>query len=153
MEDTEIIYLDNVKQARNRPDKSILAIKAMCPGKLLASDVAFPEQVKHLWLHTDGIFDYFDAECDCRITRTCTNNLVNFTQLETLQLRDINLTSDFLTQFAQNSKNLRDIRFKSYNEYNDADAFEFDGNYDPQTKTICHSKKKGLEAIFKIPLL
>jgi hypothetical protein len=50
MEDYEPTYLDDV-EARNRPDKSVLAIKTMCPEKLLASDVAFPEQVKHLWLH------------------------------------------------------------------------------------------------------
>jgi hypothetical protein len=40
MDDYEPTYLDDVEEARNRPDKSILAIKTMCPEKLLAADVA-----------------------------------------------------------------------------------------------------------------
>ena len=59
MEDYEPYY-DDVEEARNRPDKSMLAIKTMCPEKLLVYDVAFPEQVKHLWLHIKSIkFSHF----------------------------------------------------------------------------------------------
>ena len=152
MEDTEPTYLDDVEEARNRPDKSVLAIRTMCPGKLLASDVAFPEQVQHLWIDTDEIFSYLKADCDCRIMDACTKNLVNFTQLHTLKLQDVNLSSDLLTQFAQNSKNLTKIEFESH-KTDETDDFEFDGEYNLKTRTMGPSKKEGLEAIFKIPTL
>jgi hypothetical protein len=41
-------YLETVEQVRNRPDKSILAIKSLRPEKLLAPDVAYSKEVKHL---------------------------------------------------------------------------------------------------------
>ena len=152
MEDFEPTYLDDVEEARNRPDKSVLAIRTMCPEKLLVADVAFPEHVKHLWLGSDEIFSYLKAVCDCRIMDACTKNLINFTQLDTLKLQDINLSSDLLTEFAQNSKNLTKIEFESH-KTDDSDDFEFDGEYDRQTGTMVHQKKRGLEAIFKIPTL
>jgi len=167
MEDYEPTYLDDVEEARHRPDKSVLAIKTMCPEKLLASDVAFSEQVKYLWLHLG--FDLgdmneiirteekylFKQDCDCEKVESCKNcdwdkkytgelckDLVNFTNLETLTLYDVNLSSDLLTQIAQNLTCLKELNFKSDGDYKmTSDQFEFNG------------KDKGLEDILKIPTL
>ena len=167
MEDYEPTYLDDVEEARNRPDKSVLAIRTMCPEKLLASDVAFPEQVKHLWLHlgfnicspgdiVDEEIKYLlKQDCDCeevelchkcwwyyKYTNTLCKDLINFKNLETLTLYDVNLSSDLLSQFAQNSMCLKELYFKSDGDYKMTnDQFEFDG------------KDKGLEDILKIPTL
>lgn len=164
-------YLDNVEEARNRPDKSTLAIRTMCPEKLLTPDVAFPEQVKHLWLNVrlDG-GDYCDLEkylyqkdCNCpkmegcnlcswnkKYTNTLCKDLVHFTQLETLEVNDLNLRSDLWIEFAHNSKCLKEIEFTSYC-YNDEpyDEFCFDGEFDDSGD----HKEKALEAILKIPTL
>lgn len=163
-------YLDDVEEARNRPDKSVLAIRTMCPEKLLVADVAFPEQVKHLWL--DLRFDNCDynamekylyqKDCECpymscnfcswekKYTNMLCKDLVNFNHLETLTVTDLNLSSDLWTQFAQNSKCLREIEFTSANSASlSHDCFCFDGEFD-------HSddhKEKGLEAVLKIPTL
>lgn len=171
MEDIKPTYLDDVEEARNRPDKSVLAIRTMCPEKLLASDVAFPEHVKHLWL--DVRFhpsDYCDLEkylyqkdCKCSYIDNCNHcswsvkysntlckDLVNFNQLETLEIRDLNLSSDLWTQFAQNSKCLKDIEFTSGCYASETyDEFCFDGKFDDSGD----HKEKALEAILKIPTL
>lgn len=164
-------YLDDVEEARNRPDKSVLAIRTMCPEKLLVADVAFPEQVKHLWLNVrfDGD-DYCDmgkylyqTDCKCpniegcnfcswekKYTNTLCKDLVNFNQLETLTVTDLNLSSDLWTQFAQKSKCLREIVFTSGNSAGlSYDCFCFDGDFDDSGD----HKEKGLEAVLKIPTL
>lgn len=165
MEDYEPIYYDDVEEARNRPDKSMLAIKTMCPEKLLASDVAFPEQVNHLWLHLS--YDYCDfsemekylykQDCDCpqfdglcnkcswyrKYTDTLCKELVNFNHLETLILYDVNLSSELWSQFAKNSTCLKEIIFSSNISRNCGDdRFNFD------EKDI-----KGLEDVLKIQTL
>ena len=173
MEDIKPIkptYLDDVEEARNRPDKSVLAIQTMCPEKLLVANVAFPEQVKHLWLNVrfdtsdfDLMFKYLmNVDCKCNAidapncnkcswyrkskVNTICKDLVNFNQLETLTVTDLNLSSDLWTQFAQNSKCLREIEFTSDNcAAQPDDEFYFDDSSD--------HKEKGLEAILKIPTL
>ena len=166
MEDYEPIYYDDVEEARNRPDKSMLAIKTMCPEKLLASDVAFPEQVKHLWLYLS--FDYSDfsemekylykKDCDCpqfdgtcnkcswtyKYTDNLCKDLVNFNHLETLILYDVNLSSELWSQFAQNSTCLKEIYFISNCDPGD----NFDGfNFDTEEGLL------KLETIVQIPTL
>jgi hypothetical protein len=166
MEDYEPVYYDDVEEARNRPDKSMLAIKTMCPEKLLASDVAFPEQVKHLWLHLS--YDYCDfsemekylykQDCDCpqfdglcnkcswyrKYTDTLCKDLVNFNHLETLILYDVNLSSELWSQFAKNSTCLKEIIFSSNIPRNCGDdRFNFDEK----------DKIKGLEDVLKIQTL
>ena len=146
-------YLDIVEDVRNRQDKSILAIKTMCPEKLLCSDVAFPEQVIHLWL--DVSFDICDwnsmekwllnVDCKCnaidacekcswdrKYTDTLCKDLINFTNLETLVVVNLNLNDDLWTNFAKNSKSLKEIKFETYH---------FNG------------KEAGFESVFKIPTL
>ena len=163
-------YLDDVEEAKNRTDKSILAIRTMCPEKLLIPDVAFPNLVKHLLL--DVRFDsddYCDMEkylfrkdCNCpkigcnlcdwskKYTNTLCKDLVNFDQLETLIVEDLNLRSDLWTQFAQNSKYLREIEFTSgCSAGQPYDYFCFDGEFDDSGD----HKEKALEAILKIPTL
>lgn len=163
-------YLDDVEEAKNRADKSILAIRTMCPEKLLMPDVAFPHSVKHLWL--DVRFDsddycnmekyIFRKDCNCpkmecnlcdwgkKYTNTLCKDLVNFDQLETLIVGDLNLRSDLWTQFALNSKSLREIEFTSgCSAGQPYDYFCFDGNFDDSGD----HKEKALEAILKIPTL
>lgn len=157
-------YLDNVEEAKNRPDKSILAIRTMCPEKLLVPNVAFPEQVRHLWL--DVNFDQsnycqlekylFKTDCNCpkmegcnlcswyrKYTNTLCKDLVGFDHLETLTVYDLNLSSNLWTQFAQNSKHLKQISFISNHDLDSGwDEFEFDDE-----------RENCLQAIFQIPTL
>jgi hypothetical protein len=142
----------------------------MCPEKLLIPDVAFPNLVKHLLL--DVRFDsddYCDMEkylfrkdCNCpkigcnlcdwskKYTNTLCKDLVYFDQLETLIVEDLNLRSDLWTQFAQNSKSLREIEFTSgCSAGQPYDYFCFDGEFDDSND----HKEKALEAILKIPTL
>lgn len=163
-------YLDDVEEARNRPDKSVLAIRTMHPEKLLVPDVAFPHLVKHLWL--DVRFDrsnycqlekLYQKDCSCPKMEGCNlcswnlkyNNIlckdfINFNQLETLVVCDLNLRSDLWIRFAQNSKCLREIVFTSNCGASDTfDEFCFDGEFDDSGD----HKEKALEAILKIPTL
>jgi hypothetical protein len=142
----------------------------MCPEKLLVADVAFPDQVKHLWLNMrfDNC-DYnamekhlYQKDCECpymscnfcswekKYTNMLCKDLVNFNHLETLTVTDLNLSSDLWTQFAQNSKCLREIVFTSANSASlSHDCFCFDGDFDDSDD----HKEKGLEAVLKIPTL
>jgi hypothetical protein len=152
-------YLDTVEDVRNRPDKSILAIETMCPEKLLCPDVAFPEQVKHLWLNVS--FDICDwnsmekwllnVDCKCnaidacdkcswdgKYTDTLCKDLVSFTNLETLVVDNLNLNDDLWTKFAENSKSLKEIKFETSLGLN---LFNF------------NDKEVGFESVFKIPTL
>ena len=132
-------YLDTVEDVRNRQDKSILAITNVDHAdKLLCADVAYPEQVRHLWLYIccSDKYDWYEQNQNkCK-------DLVNFTNLETLVMYDVNLSSDLWIQFAHNSTRLREIVFRS-NEDKDSsnDYFDFDTN------------KEGIAALFKIPTL
>lgn len=133
-------YLDTVEDVRNRPDKSILAITNVDHAeKLLSSDVAYPEQVRHLWLNVSGS-DRYDRWYDQNENKC--KNLVNFINLETLVMYDVNLSSDLWIQFAHNSTRLREIVFRS-NEDKDSsnDYFGFDTN------------KEGIASLLKIPTL
>jgi hypothetical protein len=48
-----IEYLDDADKVKQRKDKSVLAIKTMCPEELLNPDVSVPKDVKHLYLDLD----------------------------------------------------------------------------------------------------
>lgn len=131
-------YLDTVEDVRNRQDKSILAITNVDHvDKLLCAEPS-PKQVRHLWLYIccSDKYDWYEQNQNkCK-------DLVNFTNLETLVMYDVNLSSDLWIQFAHNSTRLREIVFRS-NEDKDSsnDYFDFDTN------------KEGIAALFKIPTL
>ena len=164
-------YFDDEEEARNRPDKSILAIKTMRPEKLLASEVAFPDQVKHLWLNLSFTYDdygcmskyLYNKDCNCcriegcskchwgaKYTNELCRDLVNFNHLKILNVKDVNLSSDLWTRFAQISSCLEEIVFTSGLEN---DHFCFDGEYDLNNEIFFDNKKKGLKNILKIPTL
>ena len=131
-------YLDTIEDVRNRQDKSILAITNVDHAdKLLRAELS-PEQVRHLWLYIccSDKYDWYE------LNRNKCKDLVNFTNLETLVMYDVNLSSDLWIQFAHNSTRLREIVFRS-NEDKDSsnDYFDFDTN------------KEGIAALFKIPTL
>ena len=129
-------YLDTVEDVRNRQDKSILAIKNIDDADKLLCAEPSPEQVRHLWLCIccSDKYDWYEQN-KCK-------DLVNFTNLETLVMYDVNLSSDLWIQFAHNSTRLREIVFRS-NEDKDSsnDYFDFDTN------------TEGIAALFKIPTL
>jgi hypothetical protein len=131
-------YLDTVEDVRNRQDKSILAITNVDHADKLLCAEPSPEQVRHLWLYIccSDKYDWYEQNQNkCK-------DLVNFTNLETLVMYDVNLSSDLWIQFAHNSTRLREIVFRS-NEDKDSsnDYFDFDTN------------KEGIAALFKIPTL
>ena len=131
-------YLDTVEDVRNRQDKSILAITNVDHADKLLCAEPSPKQVRHLWLYIccSDKYDWYEQNQNkCK-------DLVNFTNLETLVMYDVNLSSDLWIQFAHNSTRLREIVFRS-NEDKDSsnDYFDFDTN------------KEGIAALFKIPTL
>ena len=132
-------YLDTVEDVRNRQDKSILAITNVDHvDKLLCAEPS-PKQVRHLWLYiqyTELIYDWYE------LNRNKCKDLVNFTNLETLVMYDVNLSSDLWIRFAHNSTRLREIVFRSTADKDcNSDYFDFDTN------------KEGIAALFKIPTL
>jgi hypothetical protein len=139
-------YLETVEQVRNRPDKSILAIKSQEPEKLLAPEVAYPKEVKHLWLYM-GFFDLSDPiMLEDRYTDTLCKDIIHFTNLETLTVCDLNLSSELWTTFARNSTCLKKLVFESArNPINDSDLYNFD-----ETDSC---RRDALDALFQIPTL
>ena len=132
-------YLDTIEDVRNRQDKSILAITNVDHvDKLLCAEPS-PKQVRHLWLYiqyTELIYDWYE------LNRNKCKDLVNFTNLETLVMYDVNLSSDLWIRFAHNSTRLREIVFRSTADKDcNSDYFDFDTN------------KEGIAALFKIPTL
>ena len=145
MEDYELEHYNEVIQIQNRPDKSILTINSIYPEKFLTSDID-PKQVLSLTL--DLSFDTTNCskkmeEWEYKYDRKLCKGLLNFTNLEILNLVDVNLSSDLWTQFAQNATRLKHISFKSWL---DIDRFWFDGDGE-------ETKEEGLEAVLKIPTL
>ena len=131
-------YLDTIEDVRNRQDKSILAITNVDHAdKLLRAELS-PEQVRHLWLYIccSDKYDWYE------LNRNKCKDLVNFTNLETLVMYDVNLSSDLWIRFAHNSTRLREIVFRSTADKDcNSDYFDFDTN------------KEGIAALFKIPTL
>jgi hypothetical protein len=152
---------DEIELVRNREDKSRLDIHTMRPEKLLAIDVAYPDQVKDLTLYLDfgECNDWYEQhkkylykkDCECenkycnkcyweyKYTDTLCKDLVNFNNLEKLKLFNLNLSSDLWIQFAKGCTCLKKISFDG----GSANQFGFDDD----------SKKEALETIFKIPTL
>ena len=132
-------YLDTVEDVRNRQDKSILAITNVDHADKLLCAEPSPKQVRHLWLYiqyTELIYDWYE------LNRNKCKDLVNFTNLETLVMYDVNLSSDLWIRFAHNSTRLREIVFRSTADKDcNSDYFDFDTN------------KEGIAALFKIPTL
>jgi hypothetical protein len=139
-------YLETVEQVRNRPDKSILAIKSQEPEKLLAPEVASPKEVKHLWLYM-GFFDPPDPiMMENRYTDTLCKDIIHFTNLETLTVCDLNLSSELWTTFARNSTCLKKLVFESArSSKNDCDLYDFN--------EIDSCRRDALDALFQIPTL
>ena len=139
-------YLETVEEVRNRPDKSVLAIKSQEPEKLLAPEVASPKEVKHLWLYM-GFFDLADPiMLEDRYTDTLCKDIIYFTNLETLTVCDLNLSSELWTTFARNSTCLKKLVFESArNPISNSDLYNFD-----ETDSC---RRDALDALFQIPTL
>jgi hypothetical protein len=139
-------YLETVEQVRNRADKSILAIKSQEPEKLLAPEVASPKEVKHLWLYM-GFFDPPDPiMMENRYTDTLCKDIIHFTNLETLTVCDLNLSSELWTTFARNSTCLKKLVFESArNPLSDCDLYDF-----IETDSC---RREALDALFQIQTL
>jgi hypothetical protein len=162
--------MDNIENVQKRQNKSILAIRTMCPEELLQPDVSFPNQVKHLYLDLHFHEDYeclhkylYKKYCNCESLDSCNkcswdkkyNNvlckdLVNFDTLESLNADNLNLNNELWIQFAQKSKCLKKINFGSFGEF---DEFYFDGEYDQKGLNLSNPKHEALDAIIKIPTL
>jgi hypothetical protein len=136
-------YLSDLEFIRDREDKSVLKIRTVYPERFLSKDIAHPDEVKHLTISTDfnnGV-EYMYHTWYFRSEDTLCSDLVNFHNLETLTAIDLYLSEDLWIEFAQNSKNLKEIYFSSSCAKDYADEFELD------------EKEKAVEAIFKISTL
>lgn len=136
-------YLSDLESIRDREDRSTLKIRTVYPEQFLSKDIAHPDEVKHLTIITDfnnGV-EYMYHTWYFRDENTLCSDLVNFHNLEILTAIDLNLREDLWVEFAQNSKNLKEIHFSSSCEIDYADEFELD------------EKEKAVEAIFKISTL
>lgn len=127
--------LDSVK---NRENRSVLTIYSKFPECFLAPDVAHQSEVKHLTIilgfqNDDNVYKWYG-----KYKNTLCSNIVNFHNLETLLAEDLNLSTDLWIQFANNSKQLKEIKLWSRGE---DDEFDF------------HEKEEALDALFKIPTL
>jgi hypothetical protein len=177
MNNDVINYMDAVESVQKRKDKSILAIRTMCPEELLKPEIAFPGQVKHLYLDLQfnitvlcKYYDYIEKYlykkyCDCETLDSCfkcswdkkyndtlCKDLVNFNNLDSLNAIDVNLSNDLWIQFAQNSKCLKNIKFTSNHDCG-YDEFWFDGECDDKNLQFINPKHKALDAIIQIPTL
>jgi hypothetical protein len=138
-------YLETVEQVRNRSDKSVLAIKSQEPEKLLAPEVANPKEVRHLWLYM-GFFDPPDPiMMENRYTNTLCKDIIHFTNLETLTVCDLNLSSELWATFARNSTCLKKLVFESARDIYDCDIYDF-----IETDSC---RRDALDALFQIPTL
>jgi hypothetical protein len=141
-------YLETVEQVRNRADKSVLAIKSLRPEKLLAPEVANPKEVKHLWVDMDfsDSDDHIITILENRYTDTLCKDIIHFTNLETLTVWDLNLSSELWTTFARNSTCLKKLVLKSgRNSMSYYDLYDF-----IETDTC---RRDALDALFQIPTL
>jgi hypothetical protein len=157
-------YLDTVEDVKNRPDKTKLSIRTMLPEDLLDPEVSSPELVKYLEIDLD--YDYYDRQamekylhkkkCDCNSIEDCPQctwseklddkflckDLINFQNLETLIIYDVNLTPKLWFEFAKNAKCLREISFSSNKN---SSYFDFDDE--------TPEKERILDIVFRIPTL
>jgi len=137
-------YLSELKSIRDRKDRSTLKIRSVYPERFLSKDIAHPDELKHLTIildfnHCSGSYTYYTWYA--RGSDDLCSDIVNFHYLETLTATDLNILEDLWIEFANNSKNLKEIYFSSSCEIDYADSFYFD------------EKEKAVEAIFKIPTL
>jgi len=164
-----IEYLDDADKVKQRKDKSVLAIKTMCPEELLNPDVSVPKDVKHLYLDLGFHEDYISLQkylhkkhCDCETLDHCNKcswekkfrdtlckDVLFFDSLESLHACNLKLSSELWIQFAQNSKCLKKITFEA-GEY---DEFFFEGEDDYYLGLLSSEKHEALDSIFKIPTL
>jgi hypothetical protein len=122
-------------------------VYTVCPELLLAPTVAFPEQVKRLIIDCDSYNDYLGDGEDLnernnwihedKYTDIICKDIIKFTNLEYLEARGLKLNMKLWTEFASNSKSLKEIHFS--NMWWDSCWFQFD--------------EETLGKVFKIPTL
>jgi hypothetical protein len=138
-------YLSDLESIRDRENRSVLKIKSVYPEQFLSKNIAHPDEVKHLTIITDfntsDIGGYIYNTWYFRGKDTLCSDLVNFHNLETLTAIDLNLSEDLWIEFAQNSKNLKEINFSSSCAKDYMDNFYF------------FEREKAIEAMFQIPTL
>lgn len=135
---------------RNRKDKSVLIVFTLKPDLLLQPSVAFPDEVKHLMLCCDVLYDDINrgntqlwndwngSSTEYNVyTKTLLKDLIHFHNLESFTAGSVRLEMNLWKEWALNCKNLREINFNNFCYEND--YFEFD--------------EDTLETIFKIPTL
>lgn len=156
--------VDDIDEVKNRNDKSKLSIYSMHPERFLAADIAQPDQVKHLVIslpfnkHEEEEFEQkylFKKDCGCsgkfkdfcnkctwwnKYSETLCCGIVHFNNLEILEAEDFKLSNVLWTQFAQNSKILKEIYFST--DGGEYDEFWFE-----------EGKEEALTALFRIPTL
>lgn len=156
MFDMNFQFVDDVEKVKNRENISKLSIFTAHPELFLASNVAHPEEVKHLTinLHFDDhdlnlrtkIYNHHCEHSSCSvlwrpfIKNTQCANLVNFYNIEVFRARALELSSEVWLQFIKNCKKLKEIDF-SCGDDQFYDAFEFE------------EKTEVLDALFQIPTL
>ncbi|MGL5961732.1 MAG: hypothetical protein ACRCZ0_07250, partial [Cetobacterium sp.] len=153
----EFQFVDDVEKVKNRENMSELLIFTAHPQLFLESEVAHPEEVKHLTIN-----QYLDYDDDPKLWTKITEyykkhpnvvlppsldsdkecaNIVNFHNIEVFKARDLKLTSDLWLQFINNCKNLKEIDFSAGDPYNSCDDFEFE------------EKTEVLDALFQLSTL
>lgn len=136
--------LSDLESIRDRQDRSVLRIRSVCPEQFLCTEVAHPDEVKHLTIITDfktARDDRMWSSWHYREKDTLCSDLVNFHNLETFTAVDLDLSEDLWVEFARNLKNLKEIHFSSSCQKCGCDEFNF------------REKRKAVEAIFQIPTL
>jgi hypothetical protein len=155
-------WINDIDNVKNRDDKTILTIYSMHPERFLVPEIAHPDQVKHLTIYLpfcEFDSDYYayektlENDCNCNsltICKKCTwygkiddntlcSDIINFQNLETLTVENMNLSSVLWLKFIENSQNLKEINFSYIGCEHDDFWFEKD--------------ERVLDALFKIPTL
>jgi hypothetical protein len=142
--DPSYTYLSELKSVRDREDRSILKVCSVYPERFLSSEIAHPEEVKHLTIildfNTSGS-GYTYYTWNIRGYDYLCSDIVNFHNLETLTATDLNLSENLWIEFANNCKNIKEIHFSSSCEKDSMDNFYF------------YKTEKAIDAIFKISTL
>jgi hypothetical protein len=141
--------METLEDVKNRQDREVLTIQTMFPEKLLVPHASYPDQVKHLRIDFLEFKDGFElmekwlysSHSECQWVYNKDNiygDMLYFTQLETLEIYDLYLSSDMWTRFAQAARCLKKIVFASH------------ANIGCECMIL---QTDGLEAILKIPTL
>lgn len=112
-------YYQNVEEIKNRPDKSNLDISSTDLEPFFKDDIAFPEQVKTLYV--DGYYDGYHIDHD---NMHMFNNILKFVNVENLSISELRMPLQFWKDLSQTLTKLKILKLSDYAPDNDIFGLE-----------------------------